>query len=268
MGQRGFDTFRGRQYLSMMGGAKLYTKAEGDGLGDEAGSNKVVYNTQVKGMPERQIALSRDDQFYSMPANGKLAFTTPSVMDLFEADLADFNGLGALPSGWFGYSVNMWASIMNAVSGERMWCQNEDKCELKYAREYTPVIADIVPNQMYKGQQVAWYINIQNVHHKDVTPEGRLPMEELSIDGNLNNWEETIDGDTRLKSWRDDFLKAFVGDQKPNKDSQPRARFITGDSALRKTSQHCNFAGDDCWTVRTHAKIDSISANQGNTNGG
>ena len=72
---------------------------------------------------------------------------------------------------------------------------------------------------MYKGQQVAWYINIRNVHHEDVTPEGRLPMEELSIDGNLNNWEETIDGDTRLKNWRDDFLKAFVGDQKPNKDS-------------------------------------------------
>jgi len=27
--------------------------------------------------------LSRDDEFFSNPAEGKLAFTTPSVMDLF-----------------------------------------------------------------------------------------------------------------------------------------------------------------------------------------
>lgn len=93
-------------------------------------------------------------------------------------------------------------------------------------------------------------------------------MEELSIDGFLNNWEETIDVDKRLHSWRDDELRAVVGDQKPNRASKPRARFITGDSALRNTAEHCNFAGDDCWNVRTHAKIESISANQGNTNGG
>lgn len=268
MGQRGFDTFRGRHYLSMMGGAKLYTRADGDGFGNEAGSNKVVYNTQVQGMSERQIQLSGDDMFYSKPSEGKLAFTTPSVKDLFNADLDAFNGLATLPNGWSRFSVNMWASIMNAATGERMNCQNDDNCLLKYAREYTPVITDIVPNQMYKDQKVDWYVNVQKVHHEDVTPEGRLPMEELSIDGFLNNWEETIDGDTRLLSWRDDNLRAIVGDQKPNKNSQPRARFITGDSLLRKTSEHCDFTGNDCWTVRTHAKIDSISANQGNTNGG
>ena len=93
-------------------------------------------------------------------------------------------------------------------------------------------------------------------------------MEELSIDGNLNNWEDTIEADKRLHNWRLDVLSAVVGDQKPSKSSIPRARFITGDSFIRNTARHCNFAGDECWNVRTHAKIDSISANQGNTNGG
>lgn len=86
-------------------------------------------------------------------------------------------------------------------------------------------------------------------------------MEELSFDNVLNIWEETIDADTKLDKWRVDNLRAIVGDQKPNRQSVPRARFITGDSEIRKSAQHCNFAGDDCWTVRTHAKIDSISAN-------
>ena len=38
VGQRGFDTFRGRHYLSMMGGAKIMTKADG-GLNSETGLN-------------------------------------------------------------------------------------------------------------------------------------------------------------------------------------------------------------------------------------
>ena len=48
----------------------------------------------------------------------------------------------------------------------------------------------------------------------------------------------------------------------------PRARFITGDSAIRDSARHCNFAGNDCWTVRTHAVIEEVSANSGNTAGG
>ena len=121
---------------------------------------------------------------------------------------------------------------------------------------------------MYKGQQVDWWINIMAVHHSGITPDGRMPMEELSIDGVLNNWEDTLDVDTRLRSWRNWSLPALVGDQKPNKSSVPRARFLTGDSFIRNTARHCNFAGDECWNVRTHAVIDSISASQGNTNGG
>jgi len=85
-------------------------------------------------------------------------------------------------------------------------------CEISYKREYTPIIHDIVPNQMYKGQQVDWWINIMDVHSSKTTPDGRMPMEELSIDGNLNNWEETIEADERLSSWRNDVLRALVGD--------------------------------------------------------
>ena len=102
----------------------------------------------------------------------------------------------------------------------------------------------------------------------NVTPAGRLPMEELSFDGVLNNWEDTIDEETRYSNWRIRNLRALVGDQKPNRNTEPRARFITGDTEMRPSSEHCNFAGDDCWQVRTHAKIESISANSGNTSGG
>jgi hypothetical protein len=31
---------------------------------------------------------------------------------------------------------------------------------------------------------------------------------------------------------------------------------------------HCNFAGDDCWYIKTHPKIDTISAASGYMTGG
>ena len=158
--------------------------------------------------------------------------------------------------------------MANADNAFPIVCHDDTDCILKYERRFTPLINDIVPNQVYKGHQIDWRVNPMAVHEDWVTPDGHFPIEELSIDGNLNNWSETIWRGTRLSSWDNGRLSAIVGDQPPNKDSKPTARFITGDSFIRATAQHCNFADDECWNVRTHAKIESISASQGSTLGG
>lgn len=35
-----------------------------------------------------------------------------------------------------------------------------------------------------------------------------------------------------------------------------------------RSMTHCNFAGDDCWTVRVHPRIKSVAFNTGYTTGG
>ena len=45
IGVREFDTFRGRDYLSMMGGAKLIMKTE-QGLNENAGANYIQYEEE------------------------------------------------------------------------------------------------------------------------------------------------------------------------------------------------------------------------------
>ena len=45
-------------------------------------------------------------------------------------------------------------------------------------------------------------------------------------------------------------------------------RFRVGNAFVRDSATHCNFAGDDCWIVRTHPKIDAISAPDGYVTGG
>jgi len=70
-----------------------------------------------------------------------------------------------------------------------------------------------------------------------------------------------------LGNFRRGTLYAFVGDQYPAENSEPKLNFRVGDAVNMPTTQHCNFAGDDCWTVRTHPKIDGLSANSGYTTG-
>ena len=131
-------------------------------------------------------------------------------MDLFRAEYEHFDGSTALPSGTL---VTTMISAVNAAEPDRdIYCWNEMNCFLEYKRSYTPILMDVVPNQLYKDQNVDWWINIQGVHSSGTTPNGRLPMEELSIDGALNDWSYSIDSETRLKSWRIDDLNAKVTD--------------------------------------------------------
>ena len=45
-------------------------------------------------------------------------------------------------------------------------------------------------------------------------------------------------------------------------------RFRVGNAHLRETAKHCNFAGDDCWYIKTHPMIQSVSASDGFVTGG
>ena len=56
--------------------------------------------------------------------------------------------------------------------------------------------------------------------------------------------------------------------QAPAKDVMPRALFKAGDSFIRASAKHCNFKGDECWNVRVHPVIESISASEGYAIGG
>ena len=53
-----------------------------------------------------------------MPADGKLAFTTPSVMTLFNASFEDFNGAGILPNGNSNDSQAIAFTVSAHSSGE------------------------------------------------------------------------------------------------------------------------------------------------------
>jgi len=93
------------------------------------------------------------------------------------------------------------------------------------------------------------------------------PVVHLKINGTRCDSEGFFDYQTRLPEYSVGGLKTRAGDQLPG-NSEPEARFRVGNALLRDSAKHCNFKGDDCWYVKTHPKIDSISADAGYTTGG
>jgi hypothetical protein len=81
----------------MLGGVPLHL--HGTGFNDYPSANPFLYGEHSLGVDIVQpYELSESDVFSSCPVNGIIAFTTPSVMDLYSATWADFNGAGQLPA--------------------------------------------------------------------------------------------------------------------------------------------------------------------------
>lgn len=212
------------------------------------------------------MSLADNDAFMSSTAKGLLAIRAPSLLTALNAQWSDFDGSGELPSGQDGDTIVLRAEV--ATSTDTLQCGSDSKCELKYKRDYTPILHDVVPNQVYEGMRVDWWFDIMDVHDDAITPDDFFPMQELSIDRFNTHWEGMVDHQTRLSKYTLGKLSSIVGNQKANKNSGVVARFRSGHAYKRSTAQHCNFAGDDCWYVRSHPKIESISATSGSTEGG
>jgi hypothetical protein len=93
------------------------------------------------------------------------------------------------------------------------------------------------------------------------------PVDFVKFGGTRNDFEDLFDNTKRLKGYEVDHLPSRVGDQLPG-NHVPEVRFRVGNAFLKDTAKHCNFAGDDCWYVKSHPKIDSVSAAEGYQAGG
>lgn len=250
----------------MMGGAEIIVK--GSNMVNDAPSNFPQYivesynNIVVPG-----VNLNDDDAFYSAPKNGRLAVRTPSLMDALSAQWSDFDGSGVLPAGHS--DIVLRQEVINENhSNPSLQCGTSSKCKLKYRREYTPMLQDVIPNEIYAGQRVDFAFEINEVHKSAITPDDYFPVEELRIGRKNCDWEGLMDYRTRLSRYSLGRLSAFAGSPKPTEDATLSLRFRSGLSYNRQTSYHCTFDSSKCWYVRVTPKIESISAASGSTSGG
>ena len=132
---------------------------------------------------------------------------------------------------------------------------------------YTPHLHDVSPSNVYLDQQLSLLINPMAANEDTCITDAMDPVVFIKLSGTRCDSEGLIDYETRLSSYTVGSLKTKAGDQHPG-NQDPEVRFRVGNAYKRETAKHCNFAGDDCWYVKTHPKIDAISAEDGYVTGG
>lgn len=198
---------------------------------------------------------------------GKLAYTMPSVSELMSnAPISVISTHYLANESEF---LKFRVKVANTAEATDSICPKsiESKCEVHYSLRYTPLLHDTVPSQVYWDQEINFVLNAMAANHKNTITADMDPVVFIKINGTRCDSEGFIDYQTRLDNYRIDALKTRAGDQHPGK-SEPEVRFRVGNALLRESSKHCNFAGTDCWYVKTHPKIESISAATVYTTGG
>ena len=168
--------------------------------------------------------------------------------------------------------VNYNLKVINGVNGNKIDGVAYDDNLIRYTQAQTPHIVDVVPNQVWAGQEIQ-FLTITNWatnSRSNGRTENRKPIEDIKI-GIFNTDMYRITEDTPVYSQA--FATPFtvtVGDETlPSRSETPVARFRAGNSVIREGSaRHCNFAGDDCWYVRVLPRIDEISPAFGSLAGG
>jgi len=106
------------------------------------------------------------------------------------------------------------------------------------------------------------------VHQTSITPADEWPFREMRLGNTLLDWADTVEQTDRLPAWTRGTVQSVVTDLSPTENAEPKIQFYNGYAQNMQSLTTCNFAGDDCWSVRVHPKIESLSANSGYTTGG
>jgi hypothetical protein len=100
-------------------------------------------------------------------------------------------------------------------------------------------------------------------------PKGYEPFYYMKLGDQNTDYEGLVSATTRLKANEWNTASTRVGEGRPSKSSDPDINWsLYGRTFIRASAKHCNFAGNECWTVRIHPRIDSISAATGYLDGG
>jgi hypothetical protein len=106
--------------------------------------------------------LLENDQFRSNTQEGFLAYSSDAIWDLIPgSDYDSFNG-EALPN-CNTENCNFETKVLAAD-----WYQNEcttaSDCYIKYKRNYTPLLIDVSPANVYSGQRVQFHVYMRNTN--------------------------------------------------------------------------------------------------------
>jgi len=264
VGFKDSGSFSGLSHLSLGGGAPITIK--GSDMAAMPNLNFVMAEPQwLDGYELYAPAITADEEFNSNAASGRISYETPSVMSLFSADFTNFDG-EFLPNG-ADIDLNFDLKVANGETENSVVCADSSDCTLQYKRNATPLLLDSIPSDVVKGDTVQFVINPKDAHKWWATPSAEWPYRSFKLGNTLMNTDDQYMIYSRMSSWTNNLVGAVVNDQFPAQNTEPKVLFWGGYAINMPSSMHCSFEGEDCWRVKTHAKIENIDHNSGLTTG-
>jgi hypothetical protein len=102
-----------------------------------------------------------------------------------------------MPSGWNpAYSFDV--TLTNAEDSFDVACATQNNCRMMYQRDYTPLLVDMTPSNVYYGQYVQYHVNPKFAHTKSATPTGDPQVKAMRIGNYLVDTNSTLDDGDRL----------------------------------------------------------------------
>jgi hypothetical protein len=119
---------------------------------------------------------------------GRIAYTTPSVMDLYAQPFDALNG-EFYPNGvtdLYDFELKVYNNEKEAM----VECSDPASCRFRYGRYYTPELFDVTPANVCQDMLLEFHINVKGAHK--VTPADEWPFRELRLGETLLDWESTV----------------------------------------------------------------------------
>ena len=101
-------------------------------------------------------------------------------------------------------------------------------------------------------------------------PAGEMPVKDIALGDTLVDYGDTLTKDTvKPSGWSySHFWTKVSPQQEKNLNLSPKVRFTPGYAINTEQAKTCNFSNTDCWEVRVHPHIDSVSTSEGYNSGG
>ncbi|CDW80878.1 ipt tig domain containing protein [Stylonychia lemnae] len=237
---------------------------QGQGMSMTAENFQVLFTKQDLNFEGAGQPVSKDNSFNSNTRNGKLQYTTPSIMTLFETTYDKLDSVEQI-----SFDLSLIDSNPTTARVNQLLCnQNHgQKCRITMSRSYTPILYFMQPRVVYHGSETSFYVDPKS--SQNFRLEHDLPFVEGRIDGRTLDFEEFVSEDTVFTAWTKNSIRAKVFDIPPNRSSQVNLKWRVGNSLHKDTQMvQCDVENKNCYKVKVVPVISKLSSNAGYNTGG
>jgi len=84
---------------------------------------------------------------------------------------------------------------------------NDTKCRVRYSRAYTPLLIDMIPNNVYPGAKIQYNLLLRYVLSNIAADQ--MPVDEMKL-GSTNVDFSELEEDYRPNGWRYSYFEGVV----------------------------------------------------------